>query len=128
MLRRMIHITHDEAPTFEAGGTTAIGYASPSRGASDTSVWRLELAPGSASPVHSLDREEVFVALAGTAVFTAAGTEHTVRPGDCMIATPGTPFQLRVAGDEPFRAVACMPAGGKATVAGGDPVVPPWAA
>ncbi len=124
----MIHITHDEAPTFEVGGTTAVGYASPSRGASETSVWRLELAPGSASPLHSLDREEVFLALEGTAVFTAGDREHTVRPGDCMIATPGTPFQLRVPGDQPFRAVACMPAGGKATVAGGEPVVPPGAA
>ena|SRR5215208_2566627 len=124
----MIHITHDEAPTFAAGGTTATGYASPSRGASDTSVWQLELAPGSASPLHSVDREEVFLALAGSAVFTAGGEEHVVRAGDCMIATPGTPFRLSVPGGEPFRAVACMPAGAKATVSGGEPSVPPWAA
>src|SRR5919112_557813 len=124
----MIHIRHDEAPTFEAGGTTAIGYASPSRGASDTSVWRLELAPGTASPLHSLDREEVFVILDGTAVFTAGDDEHTVRAGDCVIATPGTTSQPRAGGAEPSRAVACMPVGGKATVAGGEPVVPPWAA
>src|ERR1044072_2475356 len=67
----MIHITHDEAPTFAAGGTTSVGYASPSRGASDTSVWRLELAPGSESPLHSLDREGVVISLEGTAGFTA---------------------------------------------------------
>src|SRR5690349_7140635 len=63
-------ITSADAPTFEQGGTTAVGYASPSRGALDVSLWRLAIAPGQTSPTHSLSREEAFRALAGPAAAT----------------------------------------------------------
>ena len=58
-------ITAEDAPTFDAGGATITGLASPSRGATDTAAWRVRFAPGQASPTHSLDREEVFVVLEG---------------------------------------------------------------
>jgi hypothetical protein len=36
------------APTFTAPGLTVTGLAAPSRGATETRVWRLTLAPGDA--------------------------------------------------------------------------------
>src|SRR5262245_23847197 len=122
-------IKHDEAPLFTADGTTVTGYAAPSRGAADTSVWRVELAAGSASPLHSLTREEVFMALDGRAVATIDGVQHAVGPGDCLNVPAGSAFAIAAAGDAPFRALTCMPAGGKATVLPDGPTfVPPWAA
>jgi mannose-6-phosphate isomerase-like protein (cupin superfamily) len=115
-----------EGPRFHAGGTTAVGYASPSRGASEISVWRVSIAPGSESPVHKLEREEIFMALAGQAIATIADQKHEVGPADCLVVGPGVDFQIRSTGDSPFEAVACMPAGATVTTDDGPPFVPPW--
>jgi hypothetical protein len=45
----MIIRMHD-APLFERDGARATGYASPTRGATETSLWCLELAPLDAKP------------------------------------------------------------------------------
>ena len=85
-------ISSDSAPVFRQEGVTAVGYASPSRGATDLSLWRLSLAPGEASPPHSLSREEVFLALGGSAVATIDGAEHPFADGDCLVVPTGVPF------------------------------------
>jgi quercetin dioxygenase-like cupin family protein len=61
------------------------GLASPSRGARDTSVWRVSLDPGSSSPVHSLTREEVFVALAGRGSARIGSDTHELNPGEELV-------------------------------------------
>ena len=99
-------IKRPDAPTFDAGGTTVTGYAAPSRGADEVSLWQIELAPGSTSPLHYMDCEEVFLGLHGHAVAAIDGTEHLLGSGDCLI----------------------LPAGAQATMAGdGATFVPPWA-
>jgi mannose-6-phosphate isomerase-like protein (cupin superfamily) len=119
-------ITNQDAPRFERAGTHVVGLAAPSRGARETSAWRLTLLPGASSPDHTLDREEVFVALAGCARATLDGSAHDVRAGDGLIVPAGVAFTIANEGDEPFEAVACLPVGGSATVAG-EPMTPPWA-
>jgi mannose-6-phosphate isomerase-like protein (cupin superfamily) len=121
-------ISSDDAPIFRQDGVTAVGYASPSRGATDLSLWRLSLAPGETSPRHSLSREEVFLALAGSAVATIDGDEHPFGGGDCLVVAAGAAFVL-AAGDEGLDAVCAMAAGGKATLLPDGPTIsPPWAA
>jgi quercetin dioxygenase-like cupin family protein len=122
----MTFIPSELAPTFEQAGTFVVGLASPSRGSREIAAWRLRLAPGSASPDHELTREEVFVALAGEAVATLDGLRHELRAGDALVVHPGQPFRLAVEAHEPFEAVVCMPAGGKAMV-DGKVFSPPWA-
>ena len=122
----MTLISSSSAPTFEAGGTFVTGLASPSRGSSEIATWRLSLAPGSASPEHTLTHEEVFVALSGEAVASLDGVRHAVRPGDALVVSPDTPFVLANEGNEPFEAVACMRCGGLARV-GGEAQPVPWA-
>ena len=121
-------ITHQDAPTFSADDTTVIGYASPARGATSISLWRIELAPGSTSPLHEIDVEEVFLGLQGSAVVTIGGRQVPIGAGDCLVLPPQTAFTLAAAEDGPFLAVACMPAAGKATLLPNGPTfVPPWA-
>ena len=120
-------IAKDTAPTFTIPGLTVTGLAAPSRGASETSVWRLALAPDTPGTPHSVDREEIFVALSGSAVATVAGHAHQLGAGEALIVPAGETFELANPHDEAFEAVAVMPVGGRATIPGGDPFVPPWA-
>ena len=121
-------ITADDAPTFSQDGTTAVGYASPSRGAADLSLWRVRLDPGAGSPDHTLSREEVFLALEGDAVARLGDAEHPLAAGDCLVVPPGVPFSI-AAGPEGFGAVCAMAAGGEATILPDGPTLtPPWAA
>lgn len=128
MLRVMTLISQQAAPPFVAGGTTVTGYAAPSRGATEVSLWRIELAPGSSSPLHEMDVEEVFLGLHGEAVAVVRGEQWTIGAGDCLIVPAHTPFTLTVGPEQPFLAVACMTAGGQATMLpDGATFVPPWA-
>ena len=121
-------IKRTDAPVFDTPGACFTAYAAPSRGACQVSMWCLELEPGSTSPLHQMDCEEVFLGLEGCAVAMVDDTEHPIGAGDCLILPPGTPFTLHVAGPQPFRALACMPAGGRATmIPDGTTFAPPWA-
>jgi quercetin dioxygenase-like cupin family protein len=117
----------DGAPRFGQDGFEIIGLAAPSRGCATVSAWRIAGEPGAASPVHRLTTDEAFVVLRGE-VSVAVGDEILVaRAGDAFSVPPAVDFQLRNAGDEPFEAVACMAAGGRAQVGEGAPFPPPWA-
>lgn len=121
-------ITRHAAPPFAVGGTTITGYASPSRGATEVSLWRIELSPGSSSPLHQMDVEEVFLVVDGEAVAVVEETRSTIASGDCLIVPARTPFTLTAGDKGPFLAVACMTAGGQATMLpDGATFVPPWA-
>ena len=78
-----------DAPPFEVHGATITGAASPSRGATQTCLWRIDLAPGSSVPAHVLDHEEIFHALGGTLLATVDGEVHRVDNGDTLIVRPG---------------------------------------
>jgi len=115
-----------DAPTFSLPGLHVTGLASPSRGATETSAWRIELPPTADGTAHSVDREEIFVAVRGTALATVDGEEHTLDAGDALIVQPGTVFSLANPHDAPFEAVALQPVGGLASFPDGDPFPPPW--
>ncbi|MGW2661561.1 cupin domain-containing protein [Nocardia tengchongensis] len=116
-----------DAPTFEAPLMTAIGLAAPSRGSKENSVWRFTLAAGNPGHAHAVSREEIFVALAGTARVEMDGETREFRAGDALVIPAHTVFKLSVPGDEPFEAVAILPVGAYAQAPGGDRVSPPWA-
>jgi mannose-6-phosphate isomerase-like protein (cupin superfamily) len=120
-------ITAADAAIFDIPDTHVIAYAAPSRGSAQLCLWRIDIAPGSTSPLHHMDCEEVFLCVDGSAVVAVDGEKRTVEAGDCLVLSAGTDFSFRVNGEQPFRALACIPAGGKATMAeSGDTLVPPW--
>jgi quercetin dioxygenase-like cupin family protein len=118
-------ITPEDAPSFDAGGATITGLASPSRGANDVAAWRLELDAGHESPKHSVDREETFVVLSGAVTARYQDRDETAPAGGALIVAPGEEFSL-VALDGPAEAVCMLPVGGTALL-DGQRIVPPWA-
>ena len=52
---------------------------------------------------------------------------HQLGAGEALIVPADETFELANPHDEAFEAVAVMPVGGRATLPGGDPFVPPWA-
>ena len=80
-------IAADVAPTFELGSITFTGLAAPSRGSTENAVWRVRLTSAEPGAAHTLDREEVLVALSGRAVVTLDGAEHVVAAGDAVVVS-----------------------------------------
>jgi mannose-6-phosphate isomerase-like protein (cupin superfamily) len=118
----------ETAPQFELPGLTVKGLAAPSRGARETSVWRLHLAAGTAGAPHTMTREEIFVAVSGRATAVVGGETHSLGAGDTLIVPAGQPFSLTNPGSEEFVALAVFPVGGQAAYAEETPFTPPWAA
>jgi len=119
-------IRNTEAPVFTMGGITVTGLASPKRGAAETCVWRLVVAPSTPGLPHSVTREEIFVGLSGAAVVTIDGVEHALGAGDAIIVPANTLFALANKTTEPFEAMVSFPVGGKAITKDAT-FTPPWA-
>lgn len=113
--------------THEFGTTRFTSLATPSRGATDTSVWLVEIEPGEVPTPHELTREEVFVVLSGTATVHLGADRVQACAGDAIVVPPATLFAIAAAGPEPLRALCCLPVGGQAQIAAGAPFTPPWA-
>jgi len=114
------------APTHDLGDTRFTALASPSRGSNETSVWIVEIDPGTPATPHRLTREEVFVVLDGTASVRVGEVAGTADAGDAVVVPPGVEFAIAPQGDAPLRMVCCLPIGGQACV-GDATFTPPWA-
>jgi quercetin dioxygenase-like cupin family protein len=115
-------------PTHELPGIRITALASPSRGALDTALWRLEIAPGTPPAPHQLTAEELFLVLEGRALVRLDGVEHEAAPGDLISVPPDVDFEIAAAGAESLVALCCFPTRGRARMAGGAEFTPPWAA
>ena len=103
------------------------GLAAPSRGARETCVWHITLAPETPGTPHSVDREEIFVALGGQAQIAIDGAPPVaLGAGDAAIVPAGRPFSLSNPGAVPFTALALVPVGSQASLPGQEPFCPPW--
>src|SRR5438093_420376 len=107
------------AHTHELPGARFTSLATPKRGSRSTSVWRVELSPGTPGTPHELTAEEVFVVLEGRARVRLAAEESEAGPGDCIVVPPNTPFCLEALGSVPFSAICCLPVGGRGRLADG---------
>lgn len=115
------------APTHALHGAKFTSLATPSRGSSATSVWRVELAPGAPATPHEVTREEIFVVLSGRAAVRLGDERAEAAAGDAVVVPADTRFEIACAGDEPLHALCCLPVGGEARLGDGTAFVPPWA-
>ena len=124
----MPHITAETAPKFQLHGAEFVGLASPSRGATENAVWMVTLHADNAPVAHSLSREETFVCIAGRAFVRVGDDTHELTAGGAVVVPAETELEIRNPDAAPFRAVAVLPVGGQARIAGQAAFVPPWAA
>ncbi len=115
------------SPTHEVGSTRFTSLATPSKGTRSTSIWNVEIAPGTEPTPHSLTSEELFVVTAGSALIRMEGADSVATVGDVIVVPPDTPFELSNASSEPLHLLCCLPVGGQARLADGSTFTPPWA-
>ena len=123
-------ITETTERTIETPTAVMAGLAAPSQGTSELSTWRVRMTPGSNSPVHVIDREQVWMPLRGAFEFTIDGETAVVGEREALAVPSGATRQFRVggAGTSEAEAIVCMAAGGQATLPGSDDRQPlPWA-
>jgi quercetin dioxygenase-like cupin family protein len=120
-------ITHHERLHHEIPGARFETLASPSLGSEETSVWRLRLEPNTPGVPHRVTREEIFVALEGSATASLDGETVLLEAGSSLVLPPDVQFAL-AAGADGFEAIVCMPVGGQGRLGEGEPFTPPWAA
>src|SRR6185295_19066002 len=97
------------SPTHVLDGARFTSLATPNCGSTDTSVWRVELAPGHPATPHQVTREEVFIVLSGRARVRLGDEVREAGAGDAIVEPPDTHFEIDVAGEEPVHALCCMP-------------------
>ncbi len=117
-----------DTPDFAVGGARFTPRVSPSRGATETSVWEVVIEPGTPATPHSLTRDEVFVVLEGEATVAVGAVAGVARPGDAIVVPAGVALALANEGAGPLRLLCCLPVGGQARLADGSLFTPPWAA
>lgn len=102
--------------------------ASPTQGGAATVLWRVDMQPGAAGPVHVIDAEQVWTFLDGTATVDVDGVVVEVSAGDTLVVPAGVPRQITAGLG--FVAIVACPAGMRAYVPGavGDRLVPAWVA
>jgi quercetin dioxygenase-like cupin family protein len=106
---------------------TVRGYASPSRGSTETCVGRLSIAAGSPPRIGTVDREEIFLLLSGGAHVTLGDEEYDLKEGDALIIPPHVTFGIGNPHDEPLVMMTVLPVGGRGYVPGQNGFIPPWA-
>jgi mannose-6-phosphate isomerase-like protein (cupin superfamily) len=115
-----------DAPRFQLHGVEFTGLAAPSRGSEQLCTWRLAVDPGvRGDESHTLDRDEVFMVLAGTVQLTPDGEK--LGPGDAVVVPAGEPIQLSNLGETTAELYVAITAGFTGTMANGTQIQPPWA-
>lgn len=116
----------DEHPAFELGGNTITSLASPSRGADEAVLYRVEVPAGGALPAHHHDHLDVFAVEAGAGTLHVGGESFEVAAGDSVVVPIGAVHHLE-AGERGVTIVVTMLAGTKLVRADdGSELVPPW--
>jgi quercetin dioxygenase-like cupin family protein len=103
-------------------------YASPSLTGSPLAVWRAEMQPGAAGPLHAASGEQVLVVLDGELTAAVGGRAAVLAAGDSIAIPAGAERRLSNAGKAPVAFLACSTPEPTATVGGGEPQPIPWAA
>lgn len=120
-------ISETEERTVRTPAAVMAGLAAPSQGSTELATWRIRMSLDGESPVHTIDREQVWMPVSGVFEFTVDGETAKVGAGEALVVPGGTTRQFHVS-EEPGEALVCMPTGGQAGVPGSDAKQSlPWA-
>jgi len=121
-------IRHADRRRTETPNAVMTTLASPTQGGTGRAVWRVDMRPGQAGPVHAFDTEQVWTVLDGGATVELDGQVLTVRPGDTLILPADVLRRISADPAAGFTAIAVAPPGSRAYRPDGDKLVPAWVA
>ncbi|MEU3098018.1 cupin domain-containing protein [Streptomyces sp. NPDC006967] len=123
----MYVVSESEQRTTTTPAGAMFGLAGPSQGSAEVSTWRVELGADASTPVHIIDREQVWMPLSGEFEVEVDGKTEQVKAGQALVLSAGAVRQLKAVGG-PAEALVAMVVGGKAMMPGSDNKIPlPWA-
>ena len=102
--------------------------ASAAQGGSGVAVWRMDITPGAAGPVHAYDTEQVWTVIGGRATVELEGGAVTVAPGDTLVIRAGATRQMIADPGAGVSAISITPAGTRASSPAGPVQVDPHCA
>ncbi|MCQ4082795.1 cupin [Streptomyces sp. RB6PN25] len=122
----MYVITETDERTTRTAAGAMFSLAAPSQGSAELSTWRVEFGANHATPVHPIDREQVWMPIASAFEVTVDNETETVKAGQAVIIPAGATRHLKALEDT--QTLVAMVAGGRAMVPGNDEKVAlPWA-
>ncbi|GAA3861529.1 hypothetical protein GCM10022243_29610 [Saccharothrix violaceirubra] len=123
-----MHVVEEtEDRTTRTAAATMTALAGPSRGSAELSTWRVRMSAGTESPPHVVDRDQVWMPVAGTFAFTTPDGSAEVTAGQAVVVAAGEERRFRTV-DGPAEALVCMHPDGRAGVVGSGESHPlPWA-
>ncbi|WFB05774.1 cupin domain-containing protein [Streptomyces sp. LX-29] len=123
----MYVVSECEQRTTRTPAGAMFALAAPSQGSAELSTWRVELGADAATPVHVIDREQVWMPLSGAFEVEVDGRTQQAWAGQAVILPAGAVRRLKAVGG-PAEALVAMVVGGKAMMPGGEDKIPlPWA-
>jgi quercetin dioxygenase-like cupin family protein len=102
--------------------------ASPGQGGAGLAVWRMDVTPGAAGPLHAYDTEQVWTVIGGAATVHLDGGAVTVAPGDTLVIPAGAARQMIADPQAGVSAISVTPAGTRAYTPDGPVAVDPHCA
>ena len=112
-------------PTFELGGNAITGLVSPSRGATECILYRIDVPAGGRLPPHRHDHEDVFTLLVGSGMVHIDDERHEVSAGDSVVVPIGA-LHFVEAGERGCTMLVTMLAGTLFIRDDGEASVPDW--
>jgi quercetin dioxygenase-like cupin family protein len=112
--------------------------ASPTHGGAAMAVWRIDMEPGQAGPLHAIDAEQIWTVLEGGASVLLGTDTIEVGPGDTLVMPADVPRRITADAGLGVVAIGAAPASMRAyplhgSVVGahlatqvGDKLVPAW--
>lgn len=119
-------IPHAGLKHFENNGNDLVGVATPSLGAQQAEVWRTRVAPGSSTPLHRHESEEIFVVLRGSGVAEIGDRRLPFEAPATVIAPPGIPHRIVNTGDVPTDSIVIVGSQSPIYDADGKKMELPW--
>jgi mannose-6-phosphate isomerase-like protein (cupin superfamily) len=111
----------------ELPGIEHLTLAGAAQGLARLSLWRQSMAPGSATPPHQHDCEEVVLVLEGSGEVEIGGTRTAFGPDTTLVLPPNLPHQIFNTGSAPLKTVAAFSATPVGTfLPDGAPIALPW--
>ncbi|NEY30667.1 cupin domain-containing protein [Streptomyces sp. PRKS01-65] len=120
-------IRHAESRRTETPNAVMTTLASPTLGGAGQALWRVDMRPGAAGPLHAFDAEQVWTVLEGGATVELEGEKLIVVPGDTVVIPAAAPRRVCADPEAGFAAIVTAAPGACASAPDGTgKTVPSW--